>query len=180
MTEVENFRMQRSQPLVSLETLCSEVFQHLHHFRTPLTVEQLSAVERSLCENHHANNFSDLYYDVKDPNDSISLLDFLLRFRNQIDPENELFIYDEATCLYDPEMLRLFVQQLNIFNSAASQMIQEHALREVQQQAEAERLSIVDKAIKHRFGQSIGFRQVKSLLEETNESDYRRQQSIIR
>lgn len=143
-------------------------------------MEQLFTVERSLCEHHHTNNFSDLYYDIKDPNKSISLLDFLLTYRNQIDPENELFIYDEADCLYDQETLRLFVQQLNVSNRGANEMIQEHALREVQQQAEAERLSIIDKAIKHRFGESIGFRQVKSLLEETNESDDRRQQSIIR
>ena len=134
-----------------------------------------------LCHDYRVNDFIQLNAD------NIPLTYFLYKYREQIDPDQQLAIYDEQSFSDDREDIRSFIQQLNIFDSSTiihREPITPSVNRDLADEhnsIDAEKWSIIDKALKHKFGQTISFRRGKSIVTEANRSlKHFHKQTIIR
>lgn len=153
-----------------------------------LSLQQLLDVEKYLCDQHGVNDFLEFNYEEDASDDTPgNLISFLARYREKIDPEHELSIYDQQSSGGLREEFRPFVQQLSILHHDAMshEHDQQHAatahgdLNIGQKRVSKETWAVVDKALKHKFGESVGFSQGKQLIKKAMQSKHLNQYSII-
>ena len=99
-------------------------------------------------------------------------MSFLDKHRQSIDPHDELSVYEHTASSGDQTELYSFVQQLNVLNS--DQMNDEYEEQQVrvvhghlnaeQRPISADKLSAVEKAVRHKFGASFNFRKGNQLI----------------
>ena len=151
------------------------------HTNAALSLQQLLDVEKYLCDQHGVNDFSEFDYDEHGEDESpANLVSFLDRYRDKIDPEQELTIYDRQTGGGIREEFHPFVQQLSILHhdDLHSDQDSHHAvsahgdLNVGQKRVSKETWSVVDKALKHRFGESVSFSQGKQLIKRAMQSKH--------
>ncbi|CAF0986825.1 unnamed protein product [Adineta steineri] len=156
------FDQRRFKSTISFGELCSEMYSLLSNYQTLLTIEQLVDIDQSLCRHYGVNNFSQLN------SDDLPLTHFLHKYREQIDPHHQLAIYDECSPPDDREALGSFIQQLDICYQESMNVSTNENLGYEYNSIDVEKWSTVNKVLKHKFSQSINFRQAKSILIEAN------------
>ena len=174
---------------ISLEELCSDIFRHLVQYDTILTIEQLLQVDEELCAQHGVPNFSAFSYDAKGlDNNPENFLSFLNKYRDIIDPHDELSIYEQTEIIDDRTEIYSFVQQLSVVNNDEIDednqqqrvaLIHGHISNE-QIHINPEELATVEKAVKHKFGRSIGYRKGKQIMRKAKKRFHSGKQSLIR
>ncbi len=177
----------KPKPPVSLKQLCSEIYTLLVRYDTVLTIEQLLEVDQELCAQHGVANFSAFTYDENDrDNNPVNLVSFLDKYHQMIDPHGELSVYEHTASIGDQSELYSFVQQLSAINN--DEINEEHQQQSValvhghvnagQLHLSAEKLSAVERAVKHKFVESIP--KVNQLIKKTKQGYRKNKFSIIR
>ncbi|CAF3697074.1 unnamed protein product [Rotaria sordida] len=174
---------------VCLKQLCSDIYAHLIHYDTPLTIKQLIKIDEDLCAQYDVTNFSAFTYDENDDDDnSANFILFLNKYRQIIDPHEELSVYEQTTSTDNQTELYSFVEQLSILNN--DEINEEHQLQHIalihghvnteQRHISPEKLSAVDKAVKHKFGRSINFRKGNQIIKKARKRFQKTKYTIIR
>ncbi len=104
-----------------------------------------------------------------------------------IDPDNELSIYQHTVSSSDQTELYSFIQQLSVLDNDQTDEEQSeqhvtllHGHANIQRlNIGAEKLSAVEKAVKHKFSESIGCRIGKQLIVKVKQQCHDNQSSII-
>ncbi|CAF4681057.1 unnamed protein product [Rotaria sp. Silwood1] len=174
---------------VCLKQLCSDIYAYLIHYDTLLTIKQLLKIDEDLCTQYGVTNFSALTYDENDNDDSsANFISFLNKYHEIIDPHEELSVYEQTTSTDDRTELYSFVQQLSIINndevrgeyqSQSVAFIHGHVNTE-QVHISTETLSAIEKAVKHKFGESINFRKGNQIIKKARKRFRKNKHTIIR
>lgn len=177
----------KSKPPISFKQFCSDIYGHLIRYDTVLTIEQLLEVDGELCAQYNVPNFSAFNYDENNSDDNpINFVSFIDKHRGKIDPHNDLSVYDHSASIGDQAELYSFIQQLSAINNdelnednhqPSIDLIHGHASAG-QLHLSTEKLSAVEKAIKHKFGRST--RKVNQLIKKTKHRYRKNKSSIIR
>ena len=179
----------RSQPNISLEEFCIEIFHLLTSYTGILTIQQLLEVDRRLCEQQGVPHFSAFNYDdVDDDDEPPNLISFLDKHRQTIDPHDELSVYQETASTNDRDEVFAFIRQLSIITddqlhrneSQRSVTARNGDLRGEQLHLSAEKASAIGKAVTHRFGGWAGYRNVNSMVQRAVDSRGTHDPSVIR
>ncbi|CAF3761406.1 unnamed protein product [Adineta steineri] len=179
----------KPKPPVTLKQLCSDIYNLLIHHDNVLTIKQLLRIEGRLCTQHAVNHFSVFNYDENDDdNDNPSnLLSFLDKYRQQIDPHGELSVYEQISSTDDRQELYSFIQQLNIINNnEIDDNNQQHIvsihghINSDYIHLSTEKLSAIEKAIKHKFHGSIHFYRGNQMIKKAKQQHRKNDYSIIR
>jgi hypothetical protein len=177
----------KPKPPVTRKELCSDIYTLLVRYDTVLTIEQLLEVDGELCAKHGTANFSAFNYDESDnDNNPVNFVSFLDKHRQMIDPHGELSVYEHTASIGDQTELYSFVQQLNVISN--DEITEEHQQQSIalvhghvntgQLHISTEKLSAVEKAVKHRFGRSI--RKVNQLIKKAKQRHRKHKSLIIR
>ncbi len=163
----------KQKPPISLAKLCSDIYNHLIRYDTLLTIEQIVEIDEKLCAHHNVPSFSVFSYDDNDNDDKpVDFVSFLDKHRQSIDPHDELSIYEHTASTGDQTELYSFIQQLSALNNdelneenQEQQVISVHGHTNSEQRPiSAEKISAVEKAVKHKFGASVSFRKGNQLI----------------
>ncbi|CAF1395347.1 unnamed protein product [Rotaria sordida] len=179
----------KSKTPVSFKQLCSDIYDYLVHYDIPLTIEELLKVDEQLCAQYHVTSFSAFSYDENDNDDNpANLISFLNKHRHIIDPHDELSVYEQTVSIDDQTDLCSFVQQLNIINN--DEKNEEYQTQHValthghihtkQIYISAEKLSAVEKAIKHKFRGSVSFRRGNQIIRKAKKQFHKNKPTILR
>lgn len=175
------------KPPISFKQLCSDIYTHLMRYDNLLTIEQLLDIDRELCDQYNVPNFSAFDYDDNDNDmNPMSFISFLNKHRQVIDPQGELSVYDHTGSTGDQTELYSFVHQLNVINN--DEITEENQQQSIelihgnvnagQLHLSTEKISAVEKAVKHKFGRSI--RKVNQLIKKTKQRYRKHKSTIIR
>lgn len=173
--------------LVPFKQLCSDIYENLVHHDTPLTIKQLAEVDEKLCNQHGVHSFSAFTNDESGNGDyPDNLISFLNKYRRNIDPHDELSVYEQITSRDHRTELYSFIQQLSIINNDAKE---HHEAQRVslthghinteQVLVSAETLSITEKAIKHKFGPSMNLRIGNQIIKKIKKRSHKNKPNII-
>ncbi|CAF0785186.1 unnamed protein product, partial [Didymodactylos carnosus] len=167
-----------SQP--SAKQLCSDLVKLLKRYDTVLSIKQLFDVEKCLCDQHSVKTFSE--FGVNDDDDCDSILDlisFLYKFREKIDPNGELSIYENPSSIGDRQEMYSFVSQLIVLNDRREeQQHDEHSSnREIHMTKD--QLSAVEQAVKHKFGGLLGFNRSSQVINKAKQQQQHRKMDPI-
>ncbi len=179
--------LNRPKPPIPFKQLCSDIYALLIHYDNVLTIEQLLEVDRYLCAQHGITNFSAFNYDENDSHTNpINFVLFLDKHRHIIDPHDELSVYEHITSVGDQTELYSFIQQLSVINN--DEINENHEQQSVALihghvnvgplHLSKEKLSAVEKAVKHKFGRSIG--KGNQLIKKAKQRYRKNKFSIIR
>lgn len=170
--------------MVSFHSLCRKVAQMLAIENPKLTIKQLHALEQDLCQNHECRTFSELYFDENEQSE-ISLIDFLHKYQDQIDPDAELIIYDETNSVDNFDEILSFTRQLNIYRGGQNRYkdddtIHPYAVVDQRKKSGIEKWKMAEKAIAHKFGKSLDSRNGRVMSEKLNSDDGEDTNPLIR
>ncbi|CAF4060287.1 unnamed protein product [Rotaria magnacalcarata] len=174
---------------VSLKQLCSDIYRHLVYFDAPLTIQHLLQIDEDICNQHGVTSFSAFAYDDNEYDDiPENFVSFLNKYRDTIDPNGELSVYEQTKSTDDRSALYSFVQQLTMIND--DEMNEEcqpqpvtltHGHVDAEQlHISAEKRSAIEKAIKHKFGESINFRKGNQIIRNAKRKFHKNKHTIIR
>ncbi|CAF1079827.1 unnamed protein product [Rotaria sordida] len=176
----------RSKLSVSLKQFCSYLSEILMKHETTLTVKQFLQLENHLCTKYNVDNFGAFKFNENDMHDiDVNLVSFLDTHQKLIDPKDELSVYGYNVTRADREELYEFVKQLIESNNdrqfVSSQSLQfDTDSNNEDIQISADNLSILEKAIIHKFGGLLGFQTGASILRKTKQLRAKTEYSIIR
>jgi hypothetical protein len=179
----------KSKPPVSLKQLCSDIYYLLIRYDALLTIKELLSIDDRLCTQHSVPNFSAFNYDENDSDDNpTNFLSFLDKHHRIIDPRGELSVYEQTASADDRSDLYPFVQQLSVINNNDTN--EEHQQEYVapvhghvnneQLYMSKEKISAVEKAIKHKFGGTINSRKINQIVKQVKQRHNKHKDSIIR
>ena len=177
---------------MSRKQLCSDIYTHLIRYDAVLTIKQLLKLDEDLCAQYSVPNFAVFNYDENDNDDNpVNIVSFLDKYRQTIDPHGDLSVYEHSTSTDDRSELYSFVQQLSVINN--NEINEEHHQQQQQQmelvhghiKAEqlhisAEKLSAIEKAIKHKFGGNINSCKGNQIIKKAKQRHNKHKDSIIR
>lgn len=182
-------RATKPRPPISFKELCSDIYALLEPYDTILTIEELIDIEGQLCLRHGVASFSVFSYDEHDDDDQpANLLSFLDKHRRSIDLYDELSVYQHIASCVDRKELYPFIQQLHILNDGPvhEQPSQHHVTpldgygNIPQLNISNEKISAVEKAVKHKFAGPIGARIGKHMIAKAKRRYDNHQSPIIR
>jgi hypothetical protein len=175
---------------VSRKQLCSDIYTLLVRYDAVLTIKQLLKLDEDLCAQHSVPNFAVFNYDENDSDDNpVNIVSFLDKHRQTIDPHGELSVYEHSASIDDRSELYSFVQQLSVITN--NEINEEHQqqqhmelvhghIKVEQLHISAEKLSAVEKAIKHKFGGNINSRKGNQIIKKAKQRHNKHKDSIIR
>ncbi|CAF4183220.1 unnamed protein product, partial [Rotaria magnacalcarata] len=145
----------------------------------PDIIKQLLQIENHLCTKYSLDSFAELKFDASDDDDDTdtNIVSFLNTHQKLIDPNAELSVYGHNVPITDRRDLFEFTNQLIESNSdkqhISSQSVELHMGSNNEDiQINADRLSILEKAIVHKFGGLLGFRSGRNILRKTKQSSH--------
>ncbi|CAF4753864.1 unnamed protein product [Rotaria socialis] len=169
----------RKKLTVDLKQLCSYLFEILIKYENAPTIKQLLQIENHLCTKYRLDSFAELKFDTGDDDDDTdtNIVSFLNTHQKLIDPNSELSVYGYNVPITDRRDLFEFTNQLIESNSdkqhISSQSVELHMDSNNEDiQINADRLSILEKAIVHKFGGLLGFRSGRNILHKTKKSSH--------
>ncbi|CAF3404047.1 unnamed protein product [Rotaria socialis] len=185
------FASQAHQPkaAVSLKQLCSDIYRHLVCFDTPPSIQHLLQIDEDICNQHGVTSFS-AFADGDNEYDDIpeNFVSFLNKYRDTIDPNGELSVYEQTKSMDDRSALYSFVQQLTMINDDGinEECQPQHVtlthghVNAEQLHISADKRSAIEKAIKHKFGESINFRKGNQIIRKAKRKFHKNKHTIIR
>ncbi|CAF3054372.1 unnamed protein product [Rotaria sp. Silwood2] len=105
---------------VSLQDICSDLFNILVRFDSVLTIKQLYEIQNYLCKKYSIKNFSEFRFndnDDDDENNYLDLISFIHKHRDKIDPHGDLSIYEYISSTGDRQEIYTFVNQLTMIKN---------------------------------------------------------------
>jgi hypothetical protein len=163
---------------------------HIHdlliRYDTVLSIEELLEVDERLCTQNGVTNFSVFTYDDNDNDDNpANFISFLNKYHRMIDPHGNLSVYEHATAAGDRAELYSFVRHLSIISDEKTNEEQHHVAvisgdaNAEQIQISAEKISAVEKAVKHKFGGLIGCRNGSQIIQKAKQRSRKNKYSSI-
>ncbi|CAF2970959.1 unnamed protein product [Rotaria sp. Silwood2] len=158
------------KPRISLKQLCFDLGQYLKRYDSILTIKQWAEVEKAFCSQHGIENFFG-FHMMNEDNDShnpLSLLSFLHLYRQRIDSNGHLSVYENAIPTSNRKELYTFVNQLlrnydnRVAHADSNASIQNSTNRPIF--FSANQLAAVEKGIKHKFGSLLGFQGAAQII----------------
>ena len=174
--------------VISLKQLCLDIHHLLIGYDTVLSIKDLLRVDKRLCSQHSVANFSLFAYDENDSEDDpANLVSFLHKHHEMIDPRGELSVYEHGTSVDDRAELFSFVHQLSVINDDKmnEEQQQQHVtvisghINAEQVPISAEKISAVEKAVKHKFGGFIGCRNGNQIIKKAKQRSRKNNYSSI-
>ena len=163
----------RNSPEISLKQLCSDLTKHLERYETVLTIKQLHDIENRLCCQHSVTKFSDFSINGDDQA-PLDLISFLYKYRDKIDPDGALSLYESASSIGNRQELYTFVNQLTVLkDQRAKEDEPGENKREIHMSKDQS--SAVEKVIKHKFGGLLGFNRCSQILHRAKQQHGSRQ-----
>lgn len=186
---MSSHRPEKAKPPISFKELCSEIYTTLEPYDVTLTIEQLADIEGEICARYGVANFTIFSYeDDDDDGQSAHLVSFLVEHRHDIDPHEELPIYQHTVSSIDPTELHPFIQQLNILQNDV--VPEEHIQRHITSSdryggiprlnISPEKLNAVEKAVTHKFGGHAGLRIGSHMISKAKQRCRDHQSPIVR
>jgi hypothetical protein len=178
----------RSRPKLSvtLKQFCSYLFDILINCETALTVKKLLQIENHLCTKYSVDSFAAFKFDENDIDDTdVNLVSFLDTHQMLIDPNRELFVYGYNVQMTNRQELFEFANQL-IESNSDRQYVSPQAVQfgidsnDEDIQISADNISILEKAVIHKFGGLLGFRTGTHILRKAKQLHIKNACSIIR
>lgn len=158
-------------------------------FDAPLTIKQLAEVEELLCKRHGVNTFSELTYAEDDDDENAeSFISFIDKHRQNIDPFQELSVYEEVVSADVPVELQSYVEQLSVINTSdiSEERQPQHAasthgrINSDQFFISSEKFSTIERAVKYKYGGSISLRKVSQIIRKAKRKAKKNKHIIIR
>ena len=177
-----------SKPPVPFKQLCLYIYDILTRHDSILTIEQLFEIENDLCNEYSVPNFSVFnYHENGDDDTPINFISFLHKHRDVIDPHNELSIYDHTVTANDQSDLYSFVNQLAaVHEDTKTEEHEESSVSNVYGNINVdpislnkEKLSAVERAVKHKFGGLVTARKGKQLVKKAKQRIRKRKSVAI-
>jgi hypothetical protein len=181
---MHSMQQERSNESVNCRDLCKEIYNVLICNDGALTLERLIHIDTSLCEKYKVSNFSALNYkdDTNDDKPS-NLMQFLKQYQEEIDPHQELEIYDSHDFADNSSTLLSFVKQLSIVNNFRINYMQQQSQVVFadgdQRLISDEMSSTVINAVKRKFDQVINSHRSKRIIKQAVENQQAYRQSIV-
>jgi hypothetical protein len=173
-TSFENSLISSDQngPKISLKQLCSDLTRRLERYETILTIKQLHDLEKTLCNQHSVRQFSDL--GIKDDDEMpLDLITFLYTYRDKIDPNGILSLYESPSSAGNRQEMYTFVNQLTVLKDQRGAEQPDGHKREIL--ISKDQSSAVEKVIKHKFGGLLGFNQCSQILHKAKQQQQYKQ-----
>lgn len=149
-------------------------------------MKQFRQIENRLCTDYSLDSFAELKFDADNDDDDTdtNMLSFLNTHQKLIDPNAQLSVYGNNIPITDRRDLFEFTNQLIESNSdkqhTSSQSAEFHIDSNNEDiQISADRVSILEKAIVHKFGGLLGFRSGRNILRKAKSSQLNMTCSII-
>lgn len=158
-------------------------------YDTTLTIRQLVEIENALCNGYDVTSFSQLTYDETDDGDTVeSFLQFLDKYHSLIDQRKELSFYEETAAIDDQEEIQAYIEQLHVVStidateegSAQHTTVTHGHINSDQYYISSEKLSTIERAVKHKFGRPIGSRKAKQIIRKAKRKYKKLKPTILR
>ncbi|CAM4933155.1 unnamed protein product [Rotaria socialis] len=171
------------RPKISLKQICTDLTKLLERYDTMLSIKQLFDVEKRLCNQHSVKRFSDFGINDDDDDDDdnipLDLISFLYAYREKIDPNGELSIYESSSSAGDRQEMYSFVNQLIVLNDRKEEEQEQHCVNKREIHMTKDQLSAIEKAVKHKFGGLLGFNRPSQILSRTKQKPNKMMHPII-
>ena len=155
-----------SSPIISVKELCSELAKCLERYETVLTIKQLHDIEKHLCRQHSVGKFSD--FGITDDDQlPLDLISFLYTYRDKIDPNGTLSLYEGPSSTSNRQEMYRFVNQLTVLKDQREEEQTDGQKREIHMSKDQS--SAVEKVIKHKFGGLLGFNRCSQILHKAKQ-----------
>ncbi|CAM4909922.1 unnamed protein product [Rotaria socialis] len=172
---VAGLSMPVAKSRITLNQLCIDLSQYLKTRDSILTVKQWAEVEKTFCSYHGVENFFEFGMINEDDGGRLplSLMSFLHLYRQRIDPNGQLSVYENVIPTGNRRDLYTFVNQLLRIHDKREDDAHANTLNKSTTDRpvcfSADQLSAIEKGVKHKFGSLCGFQDTTQIINKAKQ-----------